>query len=174
MVFESMIKPLTAIKKPWQLLFYGILVSTIGVFLGWWVFRDKADLVMIFLAVFACIPLMFHSLRHEEKLGLKINDSTKLLKRHSKVLLFYLFLFVGMTIGYVAWYVFLPASMSQVVFKQQIITIAQINTPAVVGQATHGGLFTKILLNNIKVMIFCILFSFFQVPQSPHTSRFPS
>jgi len=104
---------------------------------------------------------MFHAIRHEEKIGLTINEETKLLKRHSRVIMFYVFLFLGMTVSYVVWYVFLPSSISQVVFKQQIITIAQINAPVVVGKATATTLFNKILMNNIKVMIFCILFAFF-------------
>ncbi|HII71856.1 TPA: stage II sporulation protein M [Candidatus Woesearchaeota archaeon] len=161
MVFESLMRPLRAVSKPWEMLFYGIFVASIGVFLGYWIFRDKADLVMIFLTVFAVIPLMFHTLRREEQADMEEEQETKMLKRHSKVLFFYIFLFVGMTIAYVMWYVFLPDNMSQMVFKQQIITIAQINSPVVVGDAVSMGLFTKILFNNMKVLIFCILFSFF-------------
>ena len=161
MVFESIMRPLTAVKKPWELFFFGFLIASIGVFLGYWIFRDKADLVMIFLTVFACVPLMFHALRHEEKIGIQFESQTKILKRHAKVLLFYAFLFCGMVVAYVTWYVFLPSSISQVVFKQQIITIAQINAPVVVGKAASMGLFNKILMNNVKVLIFCILFSFF-------------
>ena len=164
MVFESIIKPLTAVKKPWQLFFYGILVSSIGIFLGYWIFRDKADLVMIFLTTFACMPLMFHALRHEEKQAVVLEKEMSMLKRHSKVLLFYTFLFIGMTVGFVTWYVVLPPDMSQTLFKQQILTIAQINSPIqakIIGEATGTSLFNRIFFNNIKVMIFCILFAFF-------------
>ncbi len=161
MVFESLIKPIKAITKPWELFFYGMMVTTAGIFLGYWVFRDKADLVMIFLTVFACIPLMFHALRHEEQLDLEIDNENRLLKKHSRVLMFYIFMFTGMTVAYVLWYVLLPSSMTQVIFKQQLITIAQINAPTVVGNATSGAIFNKIFLNNAKVLIFCILFSFF-------------
>jgi len=164
MVFESMIKPLTAVKKPWQLFFYGILIASIGVFLGYWIFRDKADLVMIFLTTFACIPLMFHAIRHEEKQDLILQKEISMLKRHSRVLMFYTFLFLGMTFAFVIWYVVLPQDMSQTIFRQQITTIAQINSPVqakVVGEAVSTSLFNRIFFNNIKVMIFCILFAFF-------------
>lgn len=164
MVFESMIRPLTAVKRPWELFFYGLFVSSIGTFLGYWIFRDKADLVMIFLTTFACMPLMFHAIRHEEKNDLVLEKETSMLKRHNKVLLFYIFLYLGMTVGFVTWYVALPADMSQTMFKQQITTIAQINSPVqsnVVGGAVSTSLFNRIFFNNVKVMIFCILFSFF-------------
>ncbi len=164
MVLESIIKPITAAKKPWELFFYGLLVASIGLFLGYWIFRDKADLVMIFLTTFACMPLMFHAIRHEEKEDLLLEKETSMLKRHSRVLAFYTFLYLGMTVAFVLWYVILPADMSQVLFKQQITTIAQINAPIkanVVGNAVSTTLFNKIFFNNVKVMIFCILFAFF-------------
>jgi uncharacterized membrane protein SpoIIM required for sporulation len=164
MVLESLLKPITAIKKPWELFFYGILVSSVGLFLGYWVFKDKADLVMIFLTTFACLPLMFHAIRHEEKQDLMFDKELFILKRHSRVIAFYLFLFLGMTVAFALWYAFLPQEIAQSVFKQQITTIAQINSPlraSVIGNATSSSLFTRIFLNNIKVLIFCIIFAFF-------------
>jgi uncharacterized membrane protein SpoIIM required for sporulation len=164
MVLESLIKPITAVKKPWELFFYGLLVASIGTFLGYWVFRDKADLVMIFLTTLACVPLMFHAIRHEEKEDLLLEKEMSMLKRHSRVLMFYTFLFVGITVAFVIWYVALPTEMSQTLFKQQITTIAQINSPVqaqVVGNAASTSLFNRIFFNNVKVLIFCILFAFF-------------
>ncbi|MBN1544248.1 stage II sporulation protein M [Candidatus Woesearchaeota archaeon] len=164
MVLESLIRPITAVKRPWELFFYGILVASIGLFLSYWIFRDKADLVMIFLTTFACVPLMFHAIRNEEKQDIILDTETSMLKRHGKVLMFYIFLFLGMTFAFVVWYVVLPNDMSQTLFRQQITTIAQINSPVtanVVGHATSTTLFNRIFFNNIKVMIFCILFAFF-------------
>jgi len=157
-VFESVIKPLQAIKKPWEMFFFGLFVSSIAIFF------DKADLVMIFLTVFACVPVMFHALRHEEHIDLSEPDEPHILKRHASVIKFYLFLYLGITVGFVAWYVFLPSSMSNVIFHQQIATIAQINSPAasnIAGNSYSTSVFSRIFMNNIKVMIFCILFSFF-------------
>jgi uncharacterized membrane protein SpoIIM required for sporulation len=163
MVLESIIKPITAVKRPWELFFYGILVASVGLFLGYWVFRDKADLVMIFLTTFACVPLMFHAIRSEEKEDTVLESEMTMLKRHSRVLMFYTFLFLGMVVGYVIWYVVLPTEMSQTLFRQQISTIAQINAPVTAqatGHAVTTSLFNKIFFNNIKVLIFCIIFEF--------------
>ncbi|MFH1064559.1 MAG: stage II sporulation protein M [Candidatus Woesearchaeota archaeon] len=167
MVLESYIKPITAVNKPWQLFFYGLVIASIGLFMGYWIFRDKADLVMIFLTTFACVPLMFHAIRHEEKEDVILEDETKMLKKHSRVLMFYTFLFTGITVAFVLWYVVLPTDMSQVLFKQQITTISQINAPSaaattpLTGNAATTSLFNRIFFNNVKVLIFCILFSFF-------------
>jgi uncharacterized membrane protein SpoIIM required for sporulation len=163
MVLESIIKPITAVKRPWEMFFYGFLVASVGVFLGYWIFRDKADLVMIFLTTLACVPIMFHAIRHEEKEDILLEKEMTMLKRHSRVILFYTFLFIGVTVALVVWYVALPAEMSQTLFKQQITTIAQINAPVAhaTGNATTTSLFNRIFFNNVKVLIFCILFSFF-------------
>jgi uncharacterized membrane protein SpoIIM required for sporulation len=163
MVLESIIKPITAVKRPWEMLFFGLLVSSIGLFLAYWIFRDKADLVMIFLTTFACIPIMFHAIRHEEKEDVVLESEVSMLKRHSRVIMFYVFLFLGITLGFVIWYVVLPTEMSQTLFRQQITTIAQINAPVtgkISGMATTTSLFNRIFFNNIKVLIFCILFAF--------------
>ncbi|MBI5880493.1 stage II sporulation protein M [archaeon] len=163
MVLESIIKPITAVKRPWEMLFFGLLVSSIGLFLAYWIFRDKADLVMIFLTTFACIPIMFHAIRHEEKEDIVLESEASMLKRHSRVIMFYVFLFLGITLGFVIWYVVLPTEMSQTLFRQQITTIAQINAPVtgkISGMAATTSLFNRIFFNNIKVLIFCILFAF--------------
>lgn len=160
MVLESIVRPIKAIKHPWELFFYGLLVASIGLFLGHWIFQDRADLVMIFLTVFACLPLMFHTIRNEEKADIEYDSEKSLLKRHGRVISFYIFLFIGITAAYVLWYVLLPVDMSHALFKQQVTTIGQINS-AVQGSAVNITLFNKIFFNNIKVMIFCILFAFF-------------
>jgi uncharacterized membrane protein SpoIIM required for sporulation len=160
MVLESIIRPIKAIKKPWELFFYGLLVGSVGLFLGFWIFRDRADMVMIFMTTFACVPLMVHTIKNEEELDIKLESETTILKRHSKVILFYTFLFLGITAAFVLWYVVLPASMSHSLFKQQITTIAEINSP-IRGNMINFYSFNRILFNNIKVMIFCMLFSFF-------------
>jgi len=160
MVLESLVKPIRAIKKPWELFFYGLLVASVGLFLGHWIFKDRADMVMIFLTVFACLPLMFHSIRNEEEVDIRLEKETSILKRHSRVISFYIFLFIGITAAFVLWYTVLPAEMTQSLFKQQVRTISQINT-AVQGNVINATLFNKIFFNNIKVLIFCIIFSFF-------------
>ena len=164
MVLESLINPFRAKKRPWELFFYGFFVASIAVFLGYWIFRDKADLVMIFLTVFACVPLMFNTIRNEEKEDLISKTEEGALREHSKVMALYLFLFLGITVAYVVWFVFLPGDMSASLFGQQVKTIEQINTPIsgqFVGGVTSTSLFNRILINNVKVLVFCLIFSFF-------------
>lgn len=159
MVLESLIKPFKAEKKPWEMFFYGILISSVALFLGYWIFREDADLVAVFFIVFACIPLMFHAIRQEEKKDLFMSRERTLLKEHSRVITFFVFLFLGLVFSFVMWYIFLPTDVSTQLFGQQLATIDQINSPS--GHATSLGFFTNIFVNNIKVLAFSVLFAFF-------------
>ncbi len=115
-------------------------------------------MVMVFFTTMAALPLMFHTLRYEEKKDL-VMESNSLFHNHSAALVFYLMLFIGMAVAFSFWYVALPSEMSSGVFKVQAQTITNLNQH-VTGKVTQTALLSKIFLNNVKVMIFCILFSF--------------
>jgi uncharacterized membrane protein SpoIIM required for sporulation len=83
-----------------------------------------------------------------------------LLKEHSKALSFFIFLFIGITVAAAFWYVVLPADTVSILFESQTNTISSINSGGSVGAAISIGAFTSILFNNVKVLVFCILFSF--------------
>jgi len=89
-----------------------------------------------------------------------LDHQPTILKEHAKLLSFFVFLFIGITTAYVIWFVFLPAEMTQLLFNQQILTISRINAPTT-GQSTGAFFFSRIFFNNIKVLTFCLLFSFF-------------
>ena len=59
------------------------------------------------------------------------------------------------------WYVILPTSIHQNLFSIQTHTIETINYQVTGNAINAGGVFLKIFLNNIRVLTFCLLFSFF-------------
>jgi uncharacterized membrane protein SpoIIM required for sporulation len=71
-----------------------------------------------------------------------------------------MFLFLGMTLAFVTWYIFLPPETLNVVFDKQTSTIQTINNQVSGNSFKQFSTFTKIFLNNIKVLAFAILFSF--------------
>lgn len=160
MVLESLINPLKAEKHPAIMIPIGFLYSSVALFLSLWIFEDQASLVMVFLTVMACIPLVFNTIKMEEKKDLVIKKESLLLKEHAKALEFLVFMFIGFTISYALWYVFLPSNLVHNAFYTQTKTILQINSGVTGNASVRFGLFTKILFNNIKVLIFCILFAF--------------
>ncbi|MFH1642970.1 MAG: stage II sporulation protein M [Nanoarchaeota archaeon] len=160
MVLESLINPLKAEREPWEMFFIGMVYSSIAVLLSLWIFNQHASLVMVFLTVMACVPLIYTTIKMEEKKDLELSDERTLLREHGKALLFFVFLFLGIMISLSLWYVFLPNDVTSTLFSIQTQTITDIND-RVTGNATQDfNMFVAIFLNNIKVMVFCILFAF--------------
>ena len=159
MVLESLITPWKAEKKPWELIFIGATYSSVALFLSLLVFEEYASLVMIFLTALAAVPLLYLTIKFEESKHVTAPNETTLLAEHSKAVSFLLFLFLGAAIAYAVWYSVLPSDVTGNLFSAQSDTIAALNQK-VVGRATQLDILSKIFLNNIKVLIFCVLFSF--------------
>ena len=160
MVIESLLFPLKAEKKPWEMFFIGFLYSTVAVFLALWIFESQASFIMVFFIVMACIPIVYNTMMLEESKDLKIDNEGALLKEHNKALSFLMFLFLGITLSSVLWYVVLPSSAVGSLFDKQTQTITDINQKISGNVVQQFGLFSKILFNNIKVLAFSILFAF--------------
>lgn len=159
MVLESLLNPLRAERQPWVLILLGFLYGSLGLFLSLWIFEEQASIVMVFLTVMAALPLMYKTLRLEEEKDIMFTQERTLLKEHSKAIMFFLSLFLGFVIAYSTWYILLPAGLAQKLFSTQTHTITTLNQQ-VTGGLAQIGLMNKIFLNNVKVLIFCILFSF--------------
>ena len=161
MVLEILIGPNKAESHPKSMFFYGFLYASIALLLSYWIFESQASLIAVFLTVFACIPLVHRTFQQQEKLDLEIDDEAILIKKHWKALKFLLYLFFGFLAAYSLWFIFLPEAISIKLFQSQLDTIKSINGQAIFGNFVGQGVFFKILLNNIKVLLFCIFFSFF-------------
>ncbi|MBL7055532.1 stage II sporulation protein M [Candidatus Woesearchaeota archaeon] len=160
MVLESLLNPLKAEKNPGEMFFIGFIYSSIGILLSLWIFKDQASLIMVFLTVMACLPIVFNTIKLEEKKDVEIKNERILLKEHNRAIVFLMFLFFGITLSFVTWYVFLPPDMLGIVFDKQTTTIQAINNNVSGNAFQEFSAFTKILLNNIKVLSFAILFAF--------------
>jgi len=163
MVLESLLYPLKAEKKPWEMFFIGLVYSSVAVFLSLWIFEKQSSFVMVFFTVLACVPLIYSTIKFEESKDLKYSSEKQLLKEHNKAIYILGFLFLGITTSCVLWYTLLPDTTAGYLFDQQISTIAEINNRVqaqATGFAVGSDILFKILFNNVKVLIFCILFSF--------------
>lgn len=162
MVLESVITPFTAEQKPGRMFFIGLAFCSIAIMLSLWIFKSQASLIMVFLTAMACIPLIYNTIKMEEEKDLEGMEETWLLREHAKALKVFIFLFLGATVAFAFWYVVLSSSTTGVLFQTQTDTINAIN-----GRMTSNvplnvsmSFFSKIFFNNVKVLIFCILFSF--------------
>lgn len=159
MVLEILFNPFSIRKKPWQVFATGFVYSLIGLFFSYLVFKEIAGILMVFLIVFALLPMVYLLIKHEEELDLQYTQEILLLKEHTKVLIFFMVLFLGITSALVFAYVFLPETIVDTVFSLQTNAIVNVNN-SVQGSITQFTLFTRIVLNNLKVLFFCLVFSF--------------
>ncbi len=165
MVLEDLLTPEGAERKPWHMLPLGALYASIGVFLALWIFREQASLIVVFLTVMACIPLIYKIVKFEEDKETKIDKEMSILKEHRKALSAFIYLFMGFVIAYSIWFIALPADYVKDLFSTQMFTISSINNQvtanAITGNIAGMGLLWSIIANNLKVLFFCVFFSFF-------------
>ncbi len=159
MVLESLLTPPRAERHPFAVFLLGAAYATLAMILSLWIFEEQSSMVMVFLSVLATLPLMYHTMRFEENKDLLIQDGQSMIRQHAPALMFYLALFVGMSVAFSFWYVALPNETASNLFRVQTQTITNLNQH-VTGKVTQTALLSKIFLNNVKVLIFCILFSF--------------
>jgi len=160
MVLESLISPFKVKKKPWVTFLVGFIYALIAVFLGNLIFKDYASLLVVFLTVAAAIPFMYITIKYEERISAKEVGRLELIKEHGPILAAFLFLFVGFVVAYVLCYCFLPIEVVQRSFHIQTLTIQAINSMVTGGASAKMVAFKTILVNNLKVLVFCIIFSF--------------
>lgn len=159
MVLEALINPISAEKKPWNLFIIGFVYSILAVFISRWIFPEYAGIVTITLIVIAFVPLLYATMKTEEERDIASKDEMHLLVGHGKAVTFFIFMFVGITAAITVAYLAVPTDVASSIFQPQISTINKIQGNVV---SDHSSLNTlnKIFLNNVKVLGFCILFSF--------------
>lgn len=164
MVLESLFNPFTIKKKPWEMFFAGMIFTLVSLLLSFFVFKESAGLLTIFLIVLSTVPILYTTIKNEEELDLKLDKEWTLLKEHTKVLIFLMCLFLGIVAAMTLSYIFMPASIVNSVFGMQQQAISNVNNNihgavTLTGNVTKFDLFGKILFNNMKVLFFCLIFS---------------
>jgi uncharacterized membrane protein SpoIIM required for sporulation len=160
MVVESILFPLTAEKKPWEMFFVGVFYTIIGMFLSLWIFKEQASLIMVFMITMASIPIFYNTMKLEESKDMVMATESAVLKEHNKAIIFFMFLFIGVAISCALAYAFLPTDTINSLFSSQIGTIQSINNQVSGSAVVSFNIFSKILFNNVKVLAFAILFAF--------------
>jgi uncharacterized membrane protein SpoIIM required for sporulation len=174
MVLEAVVVPESWERHPGRMFFIGFLYASLGMFLGVWVFGKYSSISGIFLTTIPLVVIMYRALACEEEKDLKICKEYLLIKEHLHILWFFLYLFLGLTLAYTFWYTFLPVlsmalgesyilpNVSDKIFSSQIDTINSVRVEIeTTGAAiSKTGQLVMIMENNIKVLAFCVLFSF--------------
>lgn len=176
-MIEMFAKPKRAERKPFEMFWVGLLYSSISLLLISFVFSKDSILsqyggiLVVTFTVICSLPFMYYIIKLEENKDVEINESGKLLKEHSKAIHALMWLFLGFVVGFSFWYLVLPEQTGPN-FNAQIETFCAINSPHsfdncvnqygfshITGGATSTDYISKILENNISVLVFTLLFS---------------
>lgn len=185
-MFEALINPRHAERRPWQMFFVGLLYAALSVaianfvFLRNPVFEKHISIIIVFFTVMFSLPFMFYIIKHEETKDLKIKEEKKLIKEHGKAISALLFLFLGYVVAFSLLYMVLPPDIVGSNFKIQVETYCSINAPHSFDSCVAGNLAARviepttaatslregmgrlsaILSNNFYVLLLSLLFSF--------------
>ncbi|MEK6894042.1 MAG: stage II sporulation protein M [Nanoarchaeota archaeon] len=178
-MFEMLINPAKAERKPWEMFFVGAFYASISILLVEWIFKNDpvlsqtgGILVVTFTVMFS-IPFMFYMFRIEETRSSQDGSSAfQMLKDHRKAIWAFMWLFVGFVIGFSFWYILLPTTGT---LEQQLDTFCNINRPgdenckntvlvrdpntSPTAFATNKERMFLIFANNTYVLIFTLIFS---------------
>lgn len=160
MVLEGLLNPKNAENYPLVMFGIGLLYTSLAILISMWVFYSQASLVMVFLTVLAATPLIYATIKMEEEKDLTDLEERELLRQHGRAVFFFMALFTGAMVAFSLFYVFLPADTANHLFSSQIGTIQKINGNVTADVVVALSIFMDILLNNMKVLAFCLFFSF--------------
>ena len=158
MVLERMVSVKTALKNPLWVFAIGAIVSLVSLTVAYMVARTSVGFFTSFLITITMLPFMLNLSRHEEARQEELIKTRKhlgLLHRNRGMLKVYVAFFCGMIFTLSLLYYALPDKYVERLFQDQITEINLIR-----GNITFGGIFTKIVINNISVMFISFFFSF--------------
>ncbi|MDO8655998.1 MAG: stage II sporulation protein M, partial [Nanoarchaeota archaeon] len=130
----------------------------VGVALGYWVFRSYVSIVMVSFTAIAAIPFVHNALKSEEEKKVKLPHAN-LLQKHWQIVVMFTFLFIGYVTTFVTLFVLLPDQMVEQIFQAQVGAITHVQNTVTGNFLNLAQSIGLILLNNVKVLILCIVFS---------------
>ena len=129
---------------------YGIFAVTLGMLLSLLVFRQLFSFPIVFFGAIAVAPVLMSAVEKDE--GLK----GSVFQRYAKSMELFAFIFLGMAVGFAAWYAVLPSESVEGIFDMQLKMIGPAGN-----FASETGLFWKILSNNLGLVFAFFLMSLF-------------
>jgi uncharacterized membrane protein SpoIIM required for sporulation len=179
-MLESLINPKKKERGPVKMLFVGMLYASLSLLLVKWFFGAEPVLskysgfIVIAFCIMFTLPFMYYLIKQEEEEDECIEGIYSVWKAHGDALYAFMWLFFGMVIAFSFWNIVLDDPN---LFNAQLETYCQINSPgnmqgcveryslgnstSFTGGATNvkGLRLLSIIENNVRVMIFTLLFS---------------
>lgn len=146
MVLESLFTPSEVEQNPLHMLILGLFVSSLGLWLAYYIFPAGSSSWSIFLTTLALAPLMHRLLMKEERDDIATKKT--FIQRHADIIGDYAFMFAGMLIAFTAWFLLCSPTLQAVLFQNQLALMTSAVEPSTA------------LITNLKILTAFILLAF--------------
>ena len=166
MVLELVVN--TTIRKNERfLVVYSFIVTSLALFISYYVFPAASSLISLFFITITMLPAFYRLLVEEEEVlerlccgkrknNILFESALSIFERNRKVIMAYTYLFVGVAFSMTFWYAVLPSEYTTHLFSFQEKTIQTIR-----GMATNPLQdFLLIFFNNLRVSFVAFVLSF--------------
>ena len=91
-MFEMLLSPRRSERRPWEMLFVGLVYASLSVLLVDFVFSSDivlakfSGILIVTFTVMFSLPFFYHMIKLEEEKDTQIEDSVSLLKEHGKAI----------------------------------------------------------------------------------------
>ena len=105
-MFEMILSPRRSERRPWEMLFVGLIYASISILMVHWIFAKDpvlsaySGIFTITFVVMFSIPYVYYTIKLEEEKNMQTSNSLILLKEHSKAIMCFLWLFLGFIIAF--------------------------------------------------------------------------
>ncbi|MFA6049294.1 MAG: stage II sporulation protein M [Candidatus Micrarchaeia archaeon] len=158
MVLEVLLDPESAVKTPLKITVVAFFFVTVGVWTAQFFDSATAGLMAVVAVTIPSVPMISSLFAYEEsetEEEARITHS-RTLSRHVSVLIVLVAYFVGLVMGFTAWYLLLPDQAGHEIFSTQISQLEQIRGNFYYGFAVKYGMeyaFETIFLRNLQVLM---------------------
>jgi len=159
MVLESILNPLKIREHPLEFSLIGFVTTIISFYLSFLVFLDGAPFLALILIMFGALPTLYVGLQNEHAMELYLKSEWGILKKHGQYITMIGSYFLGVFLAFALLVVINPVSVNEVMFEPQVKAVNGLNSD-INGQITSKQKTSFILLNNMRVLLFTICFSF--------------
>jgi uncharacterized membrane protein SpoIIM required for sporulation len=165
MVLESIFPTKSLLDNKFLFLGFTFLIAILSVFVSVFFFENNASILSIAFITMGFMYFLIKVFYNTEKVVL--SKETSFFKRYLFVIEIYFKIFAVLVIVFTLLFVFLPTDYRNIVFKEQVDTLsnidnlrASINVSGNLYLNSPSGLFGYIFLNNLGVLFAILLFSF--------------
>jgi len=155
MALEDFLKNSVVSNKIMVAFFLGAIYSLIGIFTAKTIFGANPDMMAVAFVAILLIPAINKTLKAEESLeasGEKLSIK-RLWIEHKDIFFIYTALFMGVFFAFLFFTVFNSQNTIFNMFN------AQLNVAGITGRAIQPGFFSSVLINNMKVLLACLILS---------------